>query len=58
MSAQAATSKKCSRCGTVVEACAFCDEPDCPEITCHRCLSTALFDRVKPKSTHSSPTQR
>lgn len=57
MSAQATTSKKCLRCGTAVESCAFCDEPDCPAMTCYRCVSIALLDRLRPKSTASSPTR-
>jgi hypothetical protein len=55
MSAQATTTKKCSRCGTAVESCAFCDEPDCPAMTCYRCVNIAFLDRLRPKSTASSP---
>lgn len=55
MSAQATTSKKCSRCGTAVESCAFCDEPDCPAILCYRCVSITLLDRLRPKSTAAPP---
>jgi hypothetical protein len=51
MSAQATTTKKCSRCGTAVESCAFCDEPDCPAMTCYRCVSIAVLDRLRPNST-------
>jgi hypothetical protein len=57
MSARATTSKKCSRCGTAVESCAFCDEPDCPAIVCFRCASIAFFDRLRPKSTPASPVR-
>jgi hypothetical protein len=57
MSAQATTSKRCSRCGTLVESCAFCDEPDCPAISCYRCLSIALVDRLRPRSP-ASPAAR
>ncbi len=52
------TARKCSRCGTAVESCAFCDEPDCPAITCFRCLSSAFFDRLRARPTASSATQR
>jgi len=44
----------CSRCGTVVESCAFCDEPDCPAITCYRCVTVAFLDRLPSKTTASS----
>jgi hypothetical protein len=54
MSAQATTSKKCLRCGTAVESCAFCDEPDCPAMTCYRCVSIAVLDRLRPNATASS----
>lgn len=49
MSDQASGSKRCSRCGTAVEVCAFCDGPDCPAMTCYRCMSIALLDRPRPK---------
>ena len=37
---------KCSRCGTAIETCAFCDEPDCPATTCYRCVNVIFFDRL------------
>lgn len=49
MSDKTGTVKRCSRCGTAVESCAFCDEPDCPATTCYRCLSVALVDRLPSK---------
>jgi hypothetical protein len=55
MSAQAATVKRCLRCGTVIEVCAFCDRPDCPAMTCHRCVSIAFLDRLRPTSTSGPP---
>jgi len=58
MSGEATTARKCSRCGTTVERCAFCDEPDCPAITCHRCLSLGLHDRLRTEPTISAPTQK
>lgn len=58
MTPQVTATKKCSRCGTLVEVCAFCDQPDCPAITCYRCLSVAFLDRLRPKSTSSPPTRR
>lgn len=60
MSAQGTPVKKCSRCGAAIDSCAFCDEPDCPAITCYRCLAIALLDRLRPKlgqqvARHQSP---
>jgi hypothetical protein len=54
MSDQATKLRRCSRCGTAVESCAFCDEPDCPAITCYRCVSVAFIDRIPPKMIASS----
>jgi hypothetical protein len=56
MSSEAAPSRKCVRCGTTVDSCAFCDEPDCPAITCYRCVVIGFLDRLRPKSTSASPT--
>lgn len=56
MNDQATRSKKCLRCGTAVESCAFCDEPDCPAMTCYRCLSVALLDRLSSKPVASTGT--
>jgi len=58
MSEHMTTAKKCSRCGTAIDSCAFCDEPDCPAITCYRCVSVAFLDRRRSKPTASPPTQR
>jgi hypothetical protein len=57
MSDQTTTAIKCVRCGTEVESCAFCDEPDCPSVTCYRCMNIALVDRQRFKTTDSSPTR-
>jgi hypothetical protein len=54
MSDQPPRVRKCTRCGTSVEACDFCDEPDCPAITCHRCVSVALLDRKPAQATAPS----
>jgi hypothetical protein len=54
MSDKTTTVKRCSRCGTAVESCAFCDEPGCPAVTCYRCVSVAFLDRLPPKATASS----
>jgi len=46
MNVSTTKARKCSRCGTAVETCAFCDEPDCPATTCYRCVNIAIFDRL------------
>ena len=51
---RAGEDRKCVRCGAAIERCAFCDEPDCPAITCSRCVQTSFLDRVKPKRNRSS----
>ena len=51
MSAKGSPVIKCLRCGTAIEACAFCDRPECPAITCYRCLAAALIDRLLPNKT-------
>lgn len=58
MSDQATTSKRCSRCGVVVESCAFCDRPDCPAVICYRCINIAFLERPRPQPTASSPAPR
>ena len=58
MSAQVAAAIKCWRCGTVIETCAFCDRPDCPSITCYRCLAVALLDRLRTKLGEQIPSQK
>jgi hypothetical protein len=57
MSDEATVTRECSRCGTVIESCAFCDEPDCPAVTCYRCVNIGLLDRRPPNRTASSLTQ-
>ena len=54
MSDQATTARKCSRCGTAVETCAFCDEPGCPALLCHRCVNIVFLDPRCPKTTTMS----
>ncbi len=58
MSDQTTITKECSRCGTAIESCAFCDEPDCPAITCYRCVNISLLDRRPPNRTSSPLRQR
>jgi hypothetical protein len=57
MTGQTITARKCSRCGTAIETCAFCDEPDCPAITCYRCASVAFLDRPRIKPTTAAPRE-
>ena len=54
MSVKTATIRRCSRCGTAVESCAFCDEPDCPATLCYRCVNITLLDRIPVKPIASS----
>jgi hypothetical protein len=58
MTMQTTTARKCSRCGTAIDICAFCDRPDCPAITCSRCVSVAFLDRLRSKPTTTSATRR
>jgi hypothetical protein len=55
MSNKTTTARRCSRCGTAVESCAFCDEPDCPAITCYRCVTVAFLDRLPPPNDRLFP---
>jgi len=57
MSVETAKAGKCSRCGVAVETCAFCDQPDCPAITCYRCMSVALVDRLRSRPATKSSTR-
>lgn len=58
MSSPGTPVKKCSRCGTAIDRCAFCDEPDCPAITCYRCLAVAFLDRLRTRLGKQLPTQQ
>jgi len=33
---------KCQACGAAIEACEFCEGPDCPAAICYSCLRKAL----------------
>lgn len=55
MSDRATKSRRCSKCGVAVEACAFCDKPDCPAVICHRCINTTFLERTRPQTTAASP---
>ena len=36
----------CVDCGGGIEACAFCDEPECARPLCNECLQVALGERT------------
>jgi hypothetical protein len=42
----------CSRCGTVVECCAFCEKEDCGVTICARCLRIHLGESLPHPHTH------
>ena len=54
MNVSATKARKCSRCGTAIETCAFCDEPDCPATTCYRCVSVFFLDRLRSRPAPNS----
>ncbi len=54
MNVPTTTARKCSRCGAAIETCAFCDEPDCPAITCYRCVSVIFHDRLRSRPAANS----
>jgi hypothetical protein len=59
MTEQTASAMKCSRCGTAIGSCAFCEQPNCPAPTCYRCLGVAFLDRLRPRpTTAASPRER
>lgn len=58
MSSQTTMARRCSRCGTAIETCAVCDEPDCPAVTCSRCVSVASVDRLRAKPAPASTMQK
>jgi hypothetical protein len=43
---------RCSRCGTRIEECAFCDEPDCRAAICYGCLNVALGQEMQQPHAH------
>ncbi len=52
MSQEIAAATTCSRCGTRIEECAFCDEPDCGPAICYDCLNVALGQAVPQPHVH------
>jgi hypothetical protein len=47
MSNPTAPTLKCVNCGRVIEACACCDELECPPPTCDRCLTEAILRTMR-----------
>ena len=50
MSAIPAESSKCAGCERIIDACACCDERDCPPPTCYICFSEDLAKSRRPLS--------
>jgi hypothetical protein len=42
----------CNQCGASVECCAFCEQQDCPETICYRCLRIALGQSLPQPHVH------
>jgi hypothetical protein len=45
-------STACTRCGVIVEMCAFCERDKCPETICSRCLRIALNESIAEPHLH------
>ncbi len=43
---------RCSRCGTPIDECAFCDEPECAAAICYECLNLALGQAIRQPHIH------
>ena len=43
---------RCTRCGSWIEVCAFCESPDCASVTCYRCLRRALRQSLDQPHPH------
>ena len=43
---------RCSRCGTEIEVCAFCQRPDCSQVVCYRCLRVDLGESMDHPHPH------
>jgi hypothetical protein len=49
---EAETKLVCEGCGRRVESCAFCDEGDCGDPICYRCLMVELRETVTQPHEH------
>ena len=52
MSENAVAPTRCSRCGTRIEECVRCDEPDCGAAICYRCLNVAIGQQKPQPHVH------
>ncbi len=52
MTGEAQVTSTCSVCSAAIEACSFCDEPDCPRGLCYECVSVALGQLVPQPHGH------
>jgi hypothetical protein len=53
MSTVPAESLKCAGCERIMDACACCDERDCPPPICYTCLSEDLAKSRRPLYVHA-----
>jgi hypothetical protein len=47
-----AAALQCARCGVEMDACGFCDEPDCHSPICAKCVAAALHERMPQPHLH------
>jgi hypothetical protein len=52
MSQAPAATHACSRCDKPLDCCAFCEEADCSDCICYRCLRVALGQAVPEPHAH------
>ena len=43
---------RCTRCGSRIELCAFCESADCGHVICYRCLREELGQSVVQPHAH------
>jgi hypothetical protein len=43
---------ECTRCGSRIELCAFCESPACPAVICYRCLRQELRQSLAQPRAH------
>jgi hypothetical protein len=43
---------RCTRCGALIELCAFCERADCPSVICYRCLRQELRQSLAQPHAH------
>jgi hypothetical protein len=42
----------CSRCGVVIDGCAFCERQECRELLCYRCVRITLGQEIAQPHRH------